>query len=304
MNTEFSAEQKELIATIDNLLDRYKVPANARAVPWLRNEQLESDLAASGYLDLAVTEGYGLLDAMTLVEAVAKLPYSVEVGASAIVGPLLSSRLCGRRLALAEAPATGPIRYLAQAQAVLVATDRDVRLLDPSRCRIRDIETLFAYPVGVLESPDLADAEVVPGATPERMRVLWQLAIAAEACGLMQAAVDLTVQYLKDRRQFGRPIGSFQALQHRISECAAMVESARVLMQKAASTGEAADAAQAAFYAQDVAPRIVLDCQQMHGAMGCTLEYPLHFWTYRLKVLQADLGGIFRQAARGAAAFW
>jgi hypothetical protein len=38
--------------------------------------------------------------------------------------------------------------------------------------------------------------------------------------------------------------------------------------------------------------------------MGCTLEYPLHFWTYRLKVLQAEMGGIFKQAGRCAAALW
>jgi hypothetical protein len=304
MNTEFSQEQNELIGSIANLLDRYGVPTNAQAVPWLRNGELERDLVASGYLDLAVSEGYGLLEAMTLVEAVAKLPYSIEVAASAIVGPLLSSTLYGKRLALAEAPAAAPIRYLAQADAVLVATDHDVRLLDTSRCRIREIESMFAYPLALLEQADIAAAPIVPNATPQQMRVLWHLAIAAEACGLMQASLDLTVQYLKDRRQFGRPIGSFQALQHRISECASLVESARVLMQKAASTGEAADAAQAAFYVQDVAPRIVLDCQQMHGAMGCTLEYPLHFWTYRLKVLQAEMGGIFKQAGRCAAALW
>ena len=59
-----------------------------------------------------------------------------------------------------------------------------------------------------------------------------------------------------------------------------------------------------AYYAQEVGARIVLDCQQMHGAMGCTLEYPLHFWTYRLKVLQGELGGFLAQAESAADLLW
>ena len=60
----------------------------------------------------------------------------------------------------------------------------------------------------------------------------------------------------------------------------------------------------AAFYAQESCPRVTLDCMQMHGAIGGTLEYPLHFWTYRLKVLQGELGGWAAQGEVAAMELW
>jgi alkylation response protein AidB-like acyl-CoA dehydrogenase len=172
------------------------------------------------------------------------------------------------------------------------------------RCRIIELQTQFAYPLGRIDDADLARGRVLAGVMPARLRSAWQLSLAAEAIGCMQAAVDLTVQYLKDRRQFGRPIGSFQALQHRIAECVVLLESQRALTLKAASTGAPLDAAIAAFHAQETASRIVLECQQMHGATGGTLEYPLHLWTYRLKVLQGELGGWPAQAGAAADLLW
>jgi len=70
----------------------------------------------------------------------------------------------------------------------------------------------------------------------------------------------------------------------------------RWLMLKAAATGDAGDAALAALHAQDSATRIVYDLHQMLGAMGMTLEHPLHLWTYRIKALLSELGGRGGQA--------
>jgi len=303
MDMELSSEQRQLQASLQQLLGQYKQLPKAEAIAYTMSDALDADLAASGYLDIARTEGLGDLEAVLLVEAASQLPYCNEVAASALVAPRISNEPLPRPLAL-TASTGGPVRYLPVAKAILVDTGRDVRLLDPARCTVRAVPSVFAYPIGVLEKADLAAAPVVKGAAPSELRRAWQLALAAETLGCTQAAIDITLAYLKERKQFGHAIGTFQALQHRISECVSMLESLRVLVYHAAQTGKPGDAATAAFYAQDVAPRVVLDCQQMHGAMGCTLEYPLHFWTYRMKVLQGELGGSIAQAEAMAEALW
>lgn len=295
MDTELSSDQRELLASIDGLLEGYKALPKSDPVSYVTSDALERDLSKSGYLELANTEGYGLFEAAMLVEEVAKLPYAIEVGASAIVAAKIAKGL-PRPVALAQAPLDQPVRFLPVAQAVIVDNGSDVRVLERGQWKAREINTLFGYPIGMFESADLAKAKVLKGVTPAQLRQWWQLALAAETTGCMQAAIDLTVKFLKERRQFGKPIGAFQALQHRISECVTILESLRVLVQKAAYSGTAADAAMAAYFAQESTGRVVMDTMQMHGAMGCTLEYPLHFWTYRLKVLQGELGGALAQS--------
>jgi alkylation response protein AidB-like acyl-CoA dehydrogenase len=81
-----------------------------------------------------------------------------------------------------------------------------------------------------------------------------------------------------------------------MAECAILVGGVKWLALKAACTTDDGDAALAAFHAQDSATRVVYDLHQMLGAMGMTLEHPLHLWTYRLKALLSDLGGHGAQA--------
>jgi alkylation response protein AidB-like acyl-CoA dehydrogenase len=123
------------------------------------------------------------------------------------------------------------------------------------------------------------------------MRHWWRLGLCFEIIGAGQAALDLTVQHVKTRRQFGQPLGAFQAIQHRLSECAMLLHGARLLARHAAWTRAAEDAALAAGYCQEVAARLAYETAQFHGAIGITLEYPLHFFSYRLRVLQGELGG-------------
>ena len=308
MDMVLSPDERQLQASIQQFLEGYKVLPKAEAVSWIGSDKLEAELVDSGYLDIGRTEGLGTFESMLLVEAVSQIPYSIEVSASALVGPRVSADPLPRPLAMARTDEagriSGPVRYLPVAKAILVDTGKDVRLLDVAKCKFRSVDTLFAYPIGVIEQADLGAAKVLGGVTTAALRHAWQLALATEILGCANSAIDITLNYLKERQQFGKHIGSFQALQHRISECVTMLESLRILVYRAATTNKPADAAVAAFYAQDVAPRIILDTQQMHGAMGCTLEYPLHFWTYRMKVLQGELGGSLEQAVSAADLLW
>jgi alkylation response protein AidB-like acyl-CoA dehydrogenase len=149
-----------------------------------------------------------------------------------------------------------------------------------------------------------ADGAVADNVTAASFRARWQVAVASEIAGLLGAAIASTVTYVSERKQFGRPLGSFQAMRHRLAEASVRANGARWLALKAADSGEPADAALAAHFAQDSATGIVYDLHQFFGAMGVTLEHPLHLWTYRLKALLCELGGRSVQAAGAADLIW
>ncbi len=121
----------------------------------------------------------------------------------------------------------------------------------------------------------------------------WQFALAlalqcAETVGATDRVFDMTLAYVKDRKSFGRPIGSYQALKHRLADMLLWLESAK------AATHAAVDAVQfdidagylaslAKSYVGDRCPAIVRDCLQMHGGIGYTWEHDLHFFLRRIE---------------------
>ena len=105
-----------------------------------------------------------------------------------------------------------------------------------------------------------------------------RIEIAAQALGIAQGALDKTISYVKQRKQFGQPIGAFQALQHRIADMAAQLEACRLLVYKAAwkyDKGEIDPAltSMAKYYAGKLAVRICDEAIQMHGGYGYISEY-------------------------------
>ena len=304
MNFDLTDEQKLLRDGIEQVVARHADIAAGSTAVWLPGEALESDLQAGGYLEIGRTEGMGSLEAALVVEAVARSPYSVEVAASLLVAPHIApDHMLTRPLALLSLPIQGASRFVSPRGMALLDCGDVVRVLDLSRCRVEAVDTPFAFPFGKLADVDLAQTEVL-AATPALMRQWWRVALAVEIGAVARVALELTVDYVKQRRQFNRPIGSYQAIQHRLSECAALVEGVQWLARKAAAGGQAADAAMAAAYAQEAAARVHYDTHQFHGAMGITHECHLHLWTYRLKALQGELGGPAAQAQAAADALW
>ena len=121
----------------------------------------------------------------------------------------------------------------------------------------------------------------------------------------MAGALAATVAYLTQRKQFGRPIASFQAVQHRLAACAVQVEGARWLALEAAAHGAPAEAAAvAATHAAATARRVFAETHQLSGAIGYTREHPLHVFTMRLQALRLELGGAPAHARAAAAARW
>jgi alkylation response protein AidB-like acyl-CoA dehydrogenase len=128
--------------------------------------------------------------------------------------------------------------------------------------------------------------------------------LASEQAGLAQWCLEETVAYLKVRRQFGRIVGGFQALKHRLADLYSSVESASAAAQYAAAALAEGDAdipvavAVAQSYCSDLAVLAAEEAIQLHGGIGMTWEHPAHLYLKRAKSDQIALGtpGIHRAA--------
>jgi len=122
------------------------------------------------------------------------------------------------------------------------------------------------------------------------------VAISAELCGTAQRAMELSVEYAKTRQQFGRPIGSYQAVAHRCADMLVQVESAKSLTYYAAwavdnDVPEASmAAAMAKAYASDAARLVTGAAIQVHGGIGFTWEHDMHLYFKRAKWGETTLG--------------
>jgi alkylation response protein AidB-like acyl-CoA dehydrogenase len=113
--------------------------------------------------------------------------------------------------------------------------------------------------------------------------------LASEQVGLAQRCLDMTVAYVKERRQFARPVGSFQALKHRLAEEWVEVTQARAASRYAAACLATGDpdakvaVALAQAYCSEVAVHAAQECVQLHGGIGFTWEHPAHLYLKRAK---------------------
>ncbi|WUB39061.1 acyl-CoA dehydrogenase family protein [Streptomyces sp. NBC_00588] len=152
--------------------------------------------------------------------------------------------------------------------------------LDPAR-------RLFPLPPGgdpLPTNPQVSEATA-------RALLLARLATAAQALGVGVALLDKTVGYVKQRTQFGVPIGSFQAVKHRLADAKIALEFARPLLFGAALTLSPGDVAAAKVAACEAAYRTARTALQLHGAIGYTAEYDLSLWLTKARALRTAWGG-------------
>ena len=123
-----------------------------------------------------------------------------------------------------------------------------------------------------------------------------KVALCAEMCGGAQQVLDMTVEYAKVREQFGRPIGSFQAIQHKCADMLVQVESAKSATYYAAwavsnDTSDAAlAAAMAKAYCSDAYRKVTSEGIQVHGGIGFTWEHDMHIYFKRAKGSEVTFG--------------
>jgi alkylation response protein AidB-like acyl-CoA dehydrogenase len=121
-------------------------------------------------------------------------------------------------------------------------------------------------------------------------------ALAAEQVGLAQRCLDMTLAYVKERRQFARPVGSFQALKHRLADVWIAVSQARAASRYAAACLASGDpdaavaVAVAKAYCSEAAVHAAQECVQLHGGIGFTWEHPAHLYLKRAKADSIGFG--------------
>jgi alkylation response protein AidB-like acyl-CoA dehydrogenase len=157
-----------------------------------------------------------------------------------------------------------------------------------------------------LTGADVAQSQILPGLSTQRVRDLGATLFAAEAAGVAGWCVDTAAQYARTRQQFGRPIGSFQAVKHLCAGMLCRSERATALAWDAArAAGEAPHefplaAAAAAALALDDAVDNAKDCIQVLGGIGFTWEHDAHLYLRRALALRQLLGGSAAWRVRAA----
>lgn len=305
MDWALTDDQTAILDAVDALAKPYaSVPLHDTRFA-LTSDELDRALVEGGFLDVAFDPDLGAVSAALIVERLARLPFAAEAAASALVRPLIGEG-ASRPICLVESgKGRRPVRFLRPGATVVVIGGAGVSSFVAGGDHVRPSDdALWGYPVATL-TPHAVSAEArLLDMSPEALRTRWRVGLAAEAAGLLAAALASTTEYVTDRHQFGRPLAAFQAVRHRLAEAQVRTNGVYWLALKAASTLDPGDAALAALHAQQSARSVVYDLHQFLGAMGITLEHPLHLWTYRLKFLIGELGGRGAQGAAAADAIW
>lgn len=190
--------------------------------------------------------------------------------------------------------------------AVVPAVDEDgsalylVELSSPGVTRTPVTPLDLTRRIGTLELDGTSARRVATGTPAERILhdalVTAAGILSSEQTGLAQLCLDSTVEYVRTRYQFGRAVGSFQALKHRLADLWAGISTARATARNAADalTSDIADAeipvAVAQAYCGDLVVVAAEECLQLHGGIGMTWEHPAHLYLGRAKSSQLTLG--------------
>ncbi|HVM64019.1 MAG TPA: acyl-CoA dehydrogenase family protein [Acidimicrobiales bacterium] len=275
MDLTLSPEQEALEKAVDAVL--------ARGGP----------LGDLGYLD--VVRDAGPVEGVLVVERCAAGAYEAPFAARVLAGPLAGAHDLPPAVGLVHGR-SAITRWAPVCDAFLVLDGDDALIASRDDVDVVPVDSSFGAPYGRVT---VRRAERV--AAGDRLRRAWQVAIAAEAEGMMLAAIERTARHVSERVQFGRPIGAFQAVQHRLAAAYAQAMGTRWLARRAAwSAGDEFVTASAAAYACEAAALTYQNVHQVTGAIGITSEYGLVKWTLPLLALREELGGQRAHARRVA----
>jgi alkylation response protein AidB-like acyl-CoA dehydrogenase len=288
-----------------DLLAATCTPATIRAA-WDgdRCDDLWKELGSFGVLGLLVEESRGGLglDELSYVAAME------EAGYAGVPGPLVETVAALPALSL---PVDGSAR-------IAVQRDPDENVTTYARVSTHSLKldrermslvTLSGLDLDAVDTVDASrqaaklpshQAQGVDGSAEavDLITLRATLGTAAFLCGLARRQVDITVDYLKTRKQFGVAIGSYQGLKHPLAEVVVGLEFAWPVVVHAAHTMAGRDISHAKAAASDAAYRVSRVCLQAHGAIGYTVEYDLHLFMKRTWALAKDWGTADQHRAR------
>lgn len=310
MNFDFTDDQQAIKRTAHDFLSARFTAERVRelAESGAYDEAAWAEMAELGWAGIFVSEehggqGLGVVELVILMEelgyALAPTPFFSNAAAGLMLGAAGSDDQRRRWLpGIAAGEATGTVGVVhgdraplvpdADAAAVIVLVDED------GRARLVPREEAEVEPVETIDATRRFSAVRADGGEPLEGDVAWALgairtALAAELTGVAQRAMEMAVAYAKEREQFGRPIGAYQAVSHRCSQMLLEVEGARSTTyysawaadHEPASLAQASSMAKA--YASDAGWRVTASALQVHGGIGFTWEHDLHFFLKRAR---------------------
>ncbi len=312
MDFELSDDQVALRDELRRLVTE-RADADTRRAAMHQSGAVDRDLwrtlAETGVFSLCLAEadggvGLGLADATIVFE---------ELGRALVPGPLVATFLAAGRV---EGAATGEsvvgmvepvapvfVEHLEGLDVLVVVDAEGLRALRPAEVdamvQPRPLDPLTPVSLAVGGLPAGGDA-CGDEREADRWRLVGSLLIAAQQVGLGAGAVALGTSYATQRRQFGRVIGSFQAVKHLLSDAHCGVEVARAAVQAAGvRLQEGVDAEEAArlvagarVLASRAAQQAGANGVQVHGGMGFTWELDAHLFLKRSMVLDTALGSV------------
>lgn len=326
MRFTFDEDQLLFQSTVRSLLEKESTPADVRAA-WASEVGLSKDLWRKlgdvGVLGLLAPEDQGGLgmDEVGLVLLLEELGRAAVSGpiveTAAVAAPLLRELAAGGfpqlaaewlpQIAGGRAVVTvgfGAWPFVADALAadlLLLERDGEIHALAPGWVKLipqsgidggRRLSSVGWSP----RAETLVAAGPVAVAAAEAGFDRLVLGTAAQLLGVGQQMLDMAVEYAKEREQFGVPIGSFQAVKHKLADVVVQIEFARPVVHRAAfsvATGlgtRARDVSMAKAYASDAALGAARAALQVHGAIGYTWEHDLHLWMKRAWSLASAWG--------------
>jgi alkylation response protein AidB-like acyl-CoA dehydrogenase len=264
------------------------------------------ELADLGLFSLRLSEadggaGLGWADTVVAFE---------ELGRALVPGPLVWTHLLADRIdgaavgdvvisGLERSDPSGIIEFPQSLDQLVVLDDEGVWSIDPASLQTEPVETLLdpLTPVSRLTADLPQGDRIGDAAAAGDLRRQGAALSAALELGLAEAATDLAVAYAKERHQFGRPVGAFQALKHLMADMFVRAELARSAAYAAGvtlddpSVGSVTRAvASAKVTAGEAALGNAKTCIQVHGGMGYTWEIDAHLLLKRAYVLEASFG--------------
>ena len=310
MNFDFSDDQHSIKRTAKDLLaGRFRMErVREHADAGTYDEATWKELGELGWPGIFIDEEYGgqglgIVELVILMEelgyVLAPLPFLSNAAAGLVLQAGGSEEQKARWLpGIASGEVRGTVGLVNEGEAklvpdadaadVIVLCGHDARtLIERSDADVEPVRTMDAtrsYARVRAGGGEPLEGNHLPGLS------CAALAVAAELTGIAQRAMEMAVEYARDRKQFGRPIGSYQAVSHRCAQMLLEVEGSRSAAYYAAWTADAEPetlalaASMAKAYASDAGWRVSTSALQVHGGIGFTWEHDLHFFLKRAKV--------------------
>jgi len=316
VNFDLDDEQQEIKRTAHEFLASRFTPSKVRELAESRSydDGLWREISELGWPGIAIAEedggqGLGMVELAVLLEetgiACSPTPLLGSVGAALVISAAGSDEQRAEWLPkLASGEATGSFGGFADGRSTLfcdLPTADVVVTLDGEGALIAPATEMDFEPFEAIDAT--RSYGLVSDAAGERLpadvdtgRDRLAVAIAAELTGVAQRTMEMATDYARERQQFGRPIGAYQAVSHRIAAMLLETEESRSLTYYAAWTADAEPkslpmaAAMAAARAADTGWEVPASALQVFGGIGFTWEHDLQFWLKRGRVAGRMLG--------------